>query len=293
MKHKKAIAYFCLLLLLVQTCTLGYGRFGTAAAAGEDKPAEHKILQMVPSKARFAPGEKAELILTMNQSADWSGKLHMQIYQLNTLVAEGAKDLTILKDGSAELKVYWTPPADDFTGYIAKAWIEGAGADDYVTAAVDVSSDWTHFPRYGYVADFPKETAAESDAKLKQLSQEYYLNGYQFYDWMWRHDVSVYSKTDENGKPVKDEKGNFITEPVNADSSYTDLLGRLLFPLTIKQSVSAAQKYGSAAMAYEMNYAAREHYQDFGVKPEWGCITRHPPPQERRRRIRSAFISTA
>ncbi|AHV95998.1 glycoside hydrolase family 66 protein [Paenibacillus sabinae] len=274
MKRQKAIVYFCLLLLLVQTCTLGYARNSVAAAAGEDQPAEHRILQMVPSKARFAPGEPAELILTLNQSADWGGKLHVQIYKLNTLIAEGVKDLTVLKDGSAELKVDWTPPADDFTGYLAKAWTEGAVSGDYVTAAIDVSSDWTHFPRYGYVADFPKETAAESDAKLKQLSREYYLNGYQFYDWMWRHDVSVYSKMDASGKPLKDKDGNFITEPVNADSSYTDLLGRLLFPLTVKQSVSAAQKYGSAAMAYEMNYAAREHYEDFGVKPEWGLYNK-------------------
>ncbi|QWU18241.1 S-layer homology domain-containing protein [Paenibacillus sophorae] len=263
-----------MLLMLVQTSTVGYGRVGMASAAAGDTPPEHRITQMVPSKARFAPGQSAELILTLDQSAAWSGKLHLQIYQLNTLVAEGEKDLTVQKDGSAELKIDWNPPAGDFKGYMAKAWIEGAAADDYVTAAIDVSSDWTHFLRYGYVADFPKETAAESDAKLKELSQEYYINAYQFYDWMWRHDVSVYSKTDENGKPLLDTNGRFITAPVDENSSYTDLLGRLLFPLTIKQSVSAAQKYGSAAMAYEMNYAARENYQDFGVKPEWGLYNK-------------------
>ncbi|AIQ11653.1 glycoside hydrolase family 66 protein [Paenibacillus durus] len=274
MRTKKAIAYFGVLLMLVQTSTIGYGRVGTASAAAADTPPEHRITKMIPSKARFAPGESAELILTLGQSAGWSGKLHLQIYQLNTLVAEGVKELTVQKDGSAGLKVDWTPPTGDFKGYMAKAWIEGAAADDYVTAAIDVSSDWTHFPRYGYVADFPKETAAESDAKLKELSQEYYLNAYQFYDWMWRHDVSVYSKTDKNGKPLLDANGRFITSPVDENSSYTDLLGRLLYPLTIKQSVSAAQKYGSAAMAYEMNYAARENYQDFGVKPEWGLYNK-------------------
>ncbi|MDT3428631.1 dextranase [Paenibacillus forsythiae] len=272
MRTKKAIAYICMMLMLAQTGTTGFGRAGTAAAA-VTLP-EHRITKMVPSKARFAPGEPAELILSLDQSAAWSGKLHLQIYHLSTLVAEGVKDLTLQKNGNAELKADWTPPTGDFKGYMVKAWIEGAAADDYVTAAVDVSSDWTHFPRYGYAADFPKETAAESDAKFKELSREYYINAYQFYDWMWRHDVSVYSKTDQNGKPVLDANGRFITAPVDENTSYTDLLGRLLYPLTIKQSVSAAQKYGSAAMAYEMNYAARENYQDFGVKPEWGLYNK-------------------
>ncbi|WNS40796.1 glycoside hydrolase family 66 protein [Paenibacillus sp. MMS20-IR301] len=271
MFRKLAILYLCLLLLLVQTSATGYARSGAAPAEAEPAAAVNpKILKMVPSKARFAPGEAAELILTLNQSAGWSGKLHLQIYQLNTLVAEGSKDLTVLQEGSNMLTVGWTPPAEDFRGYTVKAWIEGAAPTDYATAAIDVSSDWTHFPRYGYVADFPQETAEASDAKLKELSQDYYINAYQFYDWMWRHDVSVYSKTNENGRPLTDADGSFLDEDINADTRYADLLGRSLYPLTVKQQVEAAQKYGSAAMAYQMNYAARENYEDFGVSPEWG-----------------------
>lgn len=269
MVKKRAIIYLCLLLLLVQAFTTGNAGTGTAQAepTGAANP---KILKMVPAKARFVPGEAAELMLTLDQSADWSGRLHLQIYQLNTLVAEGAKALTVLKDGSNQLTVSWTPPGEDFRGYTAKAWIEGAAPTEYVTAAIDVSSDWTQFPRYGYVADFPQETAEESDSKLKELSQDYYINAYQFYDWMWRHDVSVFSRTDENGQPLTDADGNFMDEDMNAYTRYADLLGRSLYPLTVKQQIEAAQKYGSAAMAYQMNYAARENYEDFGVSPEWG-----------------------
>lgn len=269
MVRKQVILYLCLLLILAQTCTTGYGRSGTAQAEPVGGT-NSKILKMVPAKARFAPGEAAELILTLDQSADWSGKLHLQIYQLNNLIAEGDKALTVLKEGSGKLTVSWTPPAEDFRGYTVKAWIEGDAPTEYATAAIDISSDWTHFPRYGYVADFPQETAEESDSKLKELSQDYYINAYQFYDWMWRHDVSVYSKTDANGQPLTDINGNFIDEDINADTSYTDLLGRSLYPMSVKQQVEAAQKYGSAAMAYQMNYAARENYEDFGVSPEWG-----------------------
>ncbi|GAA3329036.1 hypothetical protein GCM10020331_075440 [Ectobacillus funiculus] len=108
------------------------------------------------------------------------------------------------------MEIKWVPPSTDFSGYLVKASIEGS--NQTLTAAIDVSSNWTRFPRYGYATEFPQESAAESDKKMKQLTQEYYLNSFQFYDWMWRHDVSVYSKTDDKGKPILDKDGNFITE---------------------------------------------------------------------------------
>lgn len=227
------------------------------------------ITSLRVSKARYVPGEEAELIFKLKDEEQWQGKLNVQIYNLNTLITEGSRPVTVLK-GQGDLSVKWKTPEDDFTGYLVKAWVSGEADDDYITAAVDVSSDWKRYPRYGYTGEFGSETPDESDAKFKQLSQEYYLNGYQFYDWMWRHDVSVYSKMDADGKPLKDDEGNFVEEDFTANTHYLDLLQRRLYPLTIKQQVEAAQKYGSAAMAYEMNYAARESYEDYGVSPKWG-----------------------
>ncbi|WP_233516801.1 glycoside hydrolase family 66 protein [Paenibacillus curdlanolyticus] len=224
-------------------------------------------------KARYLPGEEVTLTIKLADRVDWTGTLNLQIYQINELVASGAKTVAV-KQGQGELQVKWKAPERDFTGYLVKASVNGASENDFATAAIDVSSDWKRYPRYGYVSEFPNETAEQSDAKLKQLSQDYYLNGYQFYDWMWRHDVSVYSKTDENGKPLKDGNGNYITEEINASTHYTDLLGRTLYPMSVKQQVESAQKYGSAAMAYQMNYAARENYTDFGVSPEWGLYNK-------------------
>ncbi|MCJ8014556.1 S-layer protein [Paenibacillus sp. KQZ6P-2] len=244
-----------------------------AASTEERQPQRTQLQMLTVDKARYAPGEEVTLNFKFKDDQDWSGVLNVEIYQLNELVAKGKKPVAVMKR-QGELQVKWAPPKKDFTGYLVKAWLSGASDGDFVTAAIDVSSDWKHFPRYGYVSEFPNETAEQSDAKLKQLSQEYYLNGYQFYDWMWRHDVSVYSKTDEHGKPLKDAEGNFITEDIHADSHYIDLLGRTLYPMSIKQQVSAAQKYGSAAMAYQMNYAARENYEDFGVSPQWGLYNK-------------------
>lgn len=245
------------------------------APAGEQQPSDlipaDPIRKVSVGKARYAPGETAEYTVRLDGSKAWSGTLQAEFYQMNRLIGRVSSPL---EPNTSEVKVSWNPPSADFQGYLVKIYVEGK-PEAFHTAALDVSSDWTRFPRYGYISEFPKETAEESDAKLKQLSQDYYLNGYQFYDWMWRHEVSVYSLTDEAGKPVLDEKGNFITAPVDKNTSYTDLLGRHLYPLSVKQQVAAAQKYGSAAMAYQMNYAARERYEDFGVKREWGLYNKN------------------
>ncbi|MCA0758500.1 carbohydrate-binding protein [Paenibacillus sp. N4] len=264
----------CLLVLGPSFTAIGQ-QHAQAAKASMQQPVPAKpIEKLTIGKARYEPGETAELTLSFNESADWSGKLVLEFYLVNRLAGKVTRDITVLQGAGSDLTVSWRPPEGDFRGYLVKAYIAGK-PDDFKTAAVDVSSDWTHFPRYGYTSDFPSETAAESDAKMKQLSQDYYLNGYQFYDWMWRHDVSVFSQTDAEGKPLKDANGNFIAAPYDTDTSYADLLGRHLYPIAVKQQVEAAQKYGSAAMAYQMNYAARENYEDFGVKREWGLYNKN------------------
>lgn len=239
--------------------------------AKKQLPAE-PIQAFLVDKARYNPGEEVTMSLLFNSSREWKGTLNLEVYHLNEKVVEGKKNIQVKKDLKG-VEIKWTPPSTDFSGYFVKASIEGS--NQTLTAAIDVSSNWTRFPRYGYATEFPKESAAESDKKMKQLTQEYYLNSFQFYDWMWRHDVSVYSKTDSNGKPILDKDGNFIPEKIDANTAYDDLLGRKLYPLAVKQQVQAAQKYNAAAMAYQMNYAARENYEDFGVKKEWGLYRKN------------------
>ena len=50
----------------------------------------------------------------------------------------------------------WTPPSTDFTGYLADVYRTRDDGTQVIlgTIGVDVSSDWTRFPRYGFVATF-------------------------------------------------------------------------------------------------------------------------------------------
>ncbi|RSK28905.1 hypothetical protein EJF36_19605 [Bacillus sp. HMF5848] len=283
MRTKKYVSFLLMCLLVFQPVAPLFNNITAAAELNTNTPTQ-PILDFTVSKARYNPGEQVEMTLAFNQDVEWTDKLKVEVYHLNQKIAEGVKPISMFTEGSNQLQLTWVPPVTDFRGYLVKAFIEGQPAQ-YKTIAIDVSSDWTRFPRYGYTTEFPQETQAESDKKFQELSQQYYLNGYQFYDWMWRHDVSVYSEVDENGKPILDENGNFIAAPIDENTAYDDLLGRELFPLTVKQQIEAAQKFGSAAMAYEMNYAARENYEDYGVKKEWGLFRHNatfpdPDPQK-------------
>ncbi|MFS0637867.1 glycoside hydrolase family 66 protein [Mesobacillus foraminis] len=233
---------------------------------------DQPIQAFLVDKARYNPGEKVKMSLLFDTSKEWEGKLTLEVFHLNEKVASGKKKIQIKKKVKG-IDIEWTPPTADFRGYLVKASFEGS--DQVLTAAIDVSSDWNRFPRYGYTTEFPQESIEQSEKKMKELTQEYYLNGFQFYDWMWRHDVSVYSKTDKNGNPIKDGNGDFVSEDIDKETAYDDLLGRELFPLTIKQQIQAAQKFNAAAMAYQMNYAARENYEAFGVKKEWGLYKKN------------------
>lgn len=281
------ISMLCTAMLMTQLLGWSMGQAAISVTASSASPTAQQqaveqsqllptepIVSFTGGKARYNPGEQASFELAFEQSMNWQGTLVLEFYSLNKLVGSIEREISVLQAGDSLLDVTWQPPSIDFRGYLVKAYVKEQ-PQFFKTVAVDVSSNWTHFPRYGYTSEFPQETAEESEAKLKQLSQQYYLNAYQFYDWMWRHDVSVLSEVDENGEPLRDEQGEFITSEITADTVYDDLLGRPLYPLAVKQQVQAAQKYGSAAMAYQMNYAARENYEAFGVKREWGLFNKN------------------
>jgi len=113
---------------------------------------DQAIQSMVGNKARYDPGEQVELTLKFTQTAEWCGMLQIEVYHINNLVAEGTKEITVLQQGSNEQKLNWTPPNVDFRGYLVKAYFVGKEAD-FRTAAIDVFSNWTQYPRYGYTTE--------------------------------------------------------------------------------------------------------------------------------------------
>ena len=98
-----------------------------------------------------------------------------------------------------------------------------------VMIAVDVSSNWKRFPRYGFVADFDNySSTVDKNANIKSemaYLNRLHINGVQFQDWQWMHH-----------RPVKLNGDGLLTQ------WYTDISNRWVGVEYVKNYI-ATQTY--------------------------------------------------
>lgn len=241
---KKVTAIFLVLVLLV---TLDVPTL--QATTNPD------ITKVYLNKAKFSPLETATITVDVTNTTDssWTGNVYLDILHLESSVYATSSSQTVGAQSTEEVTFTWTVPNDNFKGYLVKASID---ASNYETTAIDCSSDISKYPRYGYVAEFPEgQSTAESEAMIKELSTDYHVNAFQFYDWMWRHDEMI-------------KRTNGVV-----DSTWVDLFGRTISTDTIRDLISSVKAQNAGAMAYVMSYAAREGYDNFGVEASSGLYS--------------------
>ena len=141
----------------------------------------------------------------------------------------------------------WTAPSQDFTGYLVDIYTKNGSIETvYGTIAVDVSSDWNRFPRYGFVATYDKsKTQKTIDAEMALLNR-YHINGVQFYDWHYPHH-----------------------QPYTPDAVYTDIANREIDADVVRRYISAQHGYGMKSMFYNLCYGALDNAAQKGVKDQW------------------------
>src|SRR5207302_3479480 len=126
-------------------------------------------------------------------SGSWSGAVAFTVTHLGSTVATGSVNASVAAGGDTPVSWNVTPPNTDFTGYLVTIT---AGSASTATA-IDVSSSWTHFPRFGTLVDFPTTaTQASTQSEVDTLVREYHIDALQFYDWMWRHENPVQTNAD-------------------------------------------------------------------------------------------------
>lgn len=192
-------------------------------------------------KSMYAPGETATIQVERRPPDAALFRLTLRHLEEVVLTAQAPAS------GSCSLQL----PERDFTGYLLE--VQALNADGAVVAeastAVDVSSQWTTFPRYGYVWDYASAAAASD--KVEAMSR-YHLNGVQFYDWQYRHH-----------------------QPVAQDlTSWKDWSGRTISGDAVRAYLDAAHEKGMACMAYNMIYAANQTYltDGSGVSADWRLV---------------------
>mgnify|MGYP000982892348 FL=1 len=154
----------------------------------------------------------------------------------------------------------WLPPSTDYQGYLVELYTEGSGVENILgTIAVDVSSNWKRFPRYGFVADFDNySSTVDKNADIKSemaYLNRLHINGVQFQDWQWMHH-----------RPVK----------LNGDGSltqwYTDISNRCVGVEYVKNYIATQHAYGMKSIFYNLCFGAWKDAANDGVKSQWALM---------------------
>ncbi|RXF67794.1 glycoside hydrolase family 66 protein [Arcticibacter tournemirensis] len=158
---------------------------------------------------------------------------------------------TIQEENLSSNSWNWTAPPDDYRGYMVDIYEVTEGKEKiYHSIAVDVSSDWKKFPRYGFLSSYGNLSGNIIESNINNLNR-YHINGVQFYDWMYDHHRPLAGTVD---KP---------------ESSWPDLMGRTNYLSTVKGYIDAAHGKGMKAMFYNLAFGALSNAAADGVKEEW------------------------
>lgn len=232
--------------MLLTVCLL----FLPSAASAVDIVSD-LTLSLSTDKACYAPGST----VTFTADGDLpSGKEVYVRYRHNN---------TFIEKHTFTSKTWtWTAPDTDYMGYMVDLyymeWNGGIGTEHIIGAiAVDVSSDWKRFPRYGFVAEFDNYSGsidknANIEAEMKYLNR-LHINGVQFQDWHWKHH-----------KPVK------FREDGSLDPWYQDVSNRWVGTEYVKKYIDVQHRYGMKSIFYNLCFGALKEYEKDYVSSDWG-----------------------
>ena len=240
MKLRKALAFVMILTIILQ---MGVYEKPVDVQAAVSSERISIFSDIYTDKAAYNPGDSVEIVINLNNNTQNKiSKLEIQPMHLNKKA-----DSAILVDCNMKpftkktKKVTWTAGSEDFQGYLLEIYAkdENGKVIDQGSVAVDVSSDWRKFPRYGYVYDFGENVNAYG--KIEQMSK-YHINVIEYYDWQYLHH-----------QPLAPE------EMLN-HGVYQDWAGRSIYVDTIKDYLRSAKSKNMVNMAYDMIYAGTDEF---------------------------------
>lgn len=205
----------------------------------------NSILYINTDKARYEPNSEVKFRIEI-EAVEENFKLNINYYSLDNLIETSTWDVN-----STIVNWEWLPPNENYRGYMVHIQLlRGTEIIDEETIAVDVSSDWTKFPRYGFLSAFNPINPKTIGQTINNLNR-YHINGLQFYDWQYKHH-----------KPLKGTGD----EP---SISWTDIANKMVYLPTLKNYIDSAHSKNMITMAYNLIYGAYEDAEIDGVSNEW------------------------
>ena len=212
----------------------------------EDEPQNNPItygdgyiaVLLSTDKAAYKPGEAVQFSLN-NQP---EGQVTVRYKHLNQVLSE-----TPLTGKSWS----WTPPSDDFKGYMVDIYSEDNGQETVLgSVAVDVSSDPARFPRNGFLSEYGKMSSKEINKVMDNLNR-HHINYVQYQDWHYKHH-----------KPL-------AGTPTSPMEVWKDIINRDCYRSTVQGYIDAGHQRGMKSLFYNLAFGALSDAEADGVKEEW------------------------
>ncbi|MCO6472316.1 MAG: T9SS type A sorting domain-containing protein [Melioribacteraceae bacterium] len=204
------------------------------------------IVSLSTDKARYSNGETVNIKIELEEIGN-THSIIIEVYHLAQLLDQ----INYTSITTDEIIFEWLPPEDDFKGYLVSVkLLEQSLLLENKFIAVDVSSDWSKFPRYGFLSDYSELSDEQIQMTVEKLNR-YHINGIQFYDWHWKHHVPL--------------KGT----PENPAEYWLDIANRTNYLSTINRYIEAAHSKNMTTLAYNLLYGAMEDAWQDGVQEDW------------------------
>jgi len=227
------------------------------------------ITAVTTDASRYAPGAIATITVALsNTSGDpISGTLAVSITHLSALTESlTPQSFALTANQTSSLTFSWPTPSIDFTGYLVEVTATGSdnSALGALNSAIDVSSTWTKFPRYGYLTSNSFGTPSPNAAGIINQLTRFHIDGLQYYDWEWKHHIPL---------------SGTVSSP---SVSWTcDGSGKTVYASAVKSFISAGHTNNIVAMPYNSIYSAlngtdsfTSYWQDgSGVSQNWGLYS--------------------
>ncbi len=214
--------------------------------------AHGQVLHLVdayPDKARYAPSEPVQIVAELAGQPNGGERLTASIAQLGD--AKGTcEPVRLEKESSLTQKLKCTPPSEDYQGYLVTVRLEAADGTALAIrqTAIDISSDWKRFPRYGYLAHYSPEEGTRPEQWISELNR-FHINGLEFYDFQYRHDQPL---------------AGTIEHPA---ADWKDIAGRHVDGAVVRALIDQAHRRNMMAMAYNASYSAYDDALTRSVNP--------------------------
>ena len=235
MTGKKRLIYLLFVLILI-----GCKRSGTSASTPYNPPLS--TVNLTTDKARYNPGD----VVQFTVDKELPSTAIIRYRHLNEVIKE---------ENFSGKSWQWTVPGNDFTGYMVDIYETVDGKKVVLgSIGVDVSSDWSRFPRYGFLSKYSQMSNSAVNAVVKNLNRDH-INGIQFYDCEYEHHLPLAGTT------------------ANPDTVWKDIAGRDIYLSTLKKYLNAVHNRNMTAMFYNLAYGALSDARADGVSDQWYLYT--------------------